>query len=247
VTVEPVLLAFAVVVLFAYGVQTVTGFGSMLVCVTLGAHLLPIHEVVTLAVPISLVQTGYIAVRHAGGIRWRLFWGRIIPLMGAGMAVGMLVRDELGGAWLRIAFALLVLVLSGRELWLLFGARAAARRPIPPAAATGAMLGAGLVHGIYATGGPMLVYALGRTNLDKHEFRSTLSAIWLTLNAALAVGFLVEGRYDAAVAADLLVLLPAVPLGVLVGELVHRRVDEHRFRTAVFALLFAAAISLLVR
>jgi uncharacterized protein len=234
VTVEPVLLAFAVVVLFAYGVQTVTGFGSMLVCVTLGAHLLPIHEVVTLAVPISLVQTGYIAVRHAGGIRWRLFWGRIIPLMGA-------------GAWLRIAFALLVLVLSGRELWLLFGARAAARRPIPPAAATGAMLGAGLVHGIYATGGPMLVYALGRTNLDKHEFRSTLSAIWLTLNAALAVGFLVEGRYDAAVAADLLVLLPAVPLGVLVGELVHRRVDEHRFRTAVFALLFAAAISLLVR
>jgi uncharacterized protein len=250
VSVEPVMLAFAVVVFVAYGAQTVTGFGSMLVCVTLGAHLLPIEQVVTLAVPVSLVQTGYISVRHAAGIRWRLFWTRVIPLMGGGMALGMMVRDDLGGDWLRGAFAVMMIVLATRELWVLHRARrerAPSHRPIPPAAAGSAMIGAGVIHAIYATGGPLLVYALGRSGLDKYAFRSTLTAIWLALNSALAIGFLVEGRYDASTAADLAVLLPAVPLGIIVGEVVHRRVDEHRFKNAVFALLIAAAVSLLLR
>lgn len=249
-SVEPVMLAFAVVVFLGYGTETVIGFGSMLVCITLGAHLLPIHQVLTLAVPFSVLQAGYIAVRHAGGIRWPLFWKRVIPLMGGGMAIGMIVRDDLGGAWLRALFAVLVLVLSVRELWLLHRPRAdlaAASRPIPPVAAFGAMVGAGVIHGIYATGGPLLVYALGRSGLDKRAFRSTMAAIWLVFSIALTVGFALEGRYDARAGVDLLVLLPAIPLGLVVGEIVHHRVDEQRFRSIVFALLIAAAVSLLLR
>lgn len=248
-SVEPVLLGFAVIVFLGYGVETVTGFGSILICVTLGAHLLPIHELLTLAVPLSLLQAAYIAGRHASGIRWRLFWLTIVPLMGAGTAVGMVVRDELAGAWVRAVFAVLVLVLATRELWLMHRARAAlqaASRPLPPAASMSAMVGAGVIHGIYATGGPMLVYAMGRSGLDKHQFRSTLAAVWLVLNVALVTGYLLEGRYDAGTGADLLVLLPAIPLGIIAGEHLHRRVDERRFKAVVFAMLIPAALSLLL-
>jgi uncharacterized protein len=249
VSVEPILLGFAVIVFLGYGAETVTGFGSTLICVTLGAHLLPIHEVLTLAVPLSLLQAGYIAVRHASGIRWRLFWLQIIPLMGAGTAVGMVIRDDLGGVWVRAVFAVLVLLLATRELWLLRRARTTLRtasRPLPAAASVSAMVGAGVIHGIYATGGPMLVYAVGRSGLDKHQFRSTLAAVWLALNFALVTGYVLEGRYDARVGTDLLILLPAIPLGIVAGEYLHRRVDERRFKTIVFALLIPAAISLLL-
>ncbi|HJL18413.1 MAG TPA: sulfite exporter TauE/SafE family protein [Sandaracinaceae bacterium LLY-WYZ-13_1] len=257
-TLEPTLLGFAGIVFAAYAVQTVTGFGSMLLCVTFGAHLMAIPELVTLAVPVSLLQTGYIVVRHRDGIRWGLLLKRVLPLMGVGLAAGFFAVRHLGldeqgaGArWLKIAFGVMVLVLAARELWLMFRARgddaASLARPIPPAASVGAMLGAGVIHGIYATGGPLLVYAIGREGLPKRAFRSTLSAVWLVLNAVLAGGFLVEGRYDADTGLDLLVLLPAVPLGIVLGELLHHRVEERRFKIAVFVLLVAAAVSLLLR
>ena len=77
---EPtVLLLFGTIVFLAYAVQTVTGFGSMLLCVTFGAFLLPIRSLVTLAVPISILQTGYVSVRHRDGIRWPLLLQRVLP------------------------------------------------------------------------------------------------------------------------------------------------------------------------
>jgi uncharacterized membrane protein YfcA len=246
VNIELALIGFAFIVFAGYAVQTVTGFGSMLVCVTLGAHLLDIRELITLAVPISILQTAYIAIRHRKTIDYRLLLRRILPLMGIGLGVGYFAFRDTESSWLRIAFAVMVLVLAVRELWVLRKGKGEPRKN-PPAASIAAMIGAGVIHGIYATGGPLLVYAVGREGLDKHAFRSTLSAVWLVLNIALVTGFLFDGRYDVATSYDLLVLLPAVPLGIAVGEWLHRRVDEVRFKTTVFILLILAAISLLAR
>lgn len=251
--IEPTLLSFAGVVFLAYAVQTVTGFGSMLLCVTFGAHLLVVRDLLTLAVPISLLQAGYIVVRHGGAIERPLLLRRVLPLMGAGLGLGFLAfhTNLIGGPWLVRGFGLLVLGLAARELWRLRRPageeQPAPKAPPSPVAAFGAMLGAGVIHGIYATGGPLLVYALGREELDKHQFRSTLAAVWLTLNAALLIGFLSEGRYGAGTGQQLLVLLPAVPLGIVLGEWLHARVDERRFKLTVFSLLIAAALSLLLR
>lgn len=243
-----ILLALAVVVFLAYAVQTVTGFGSMLLCVTFGAHLLDIQTLVTLAVPISLIQTGYIALRHRRFIEWPLLLRRVLPLMGVGLAAGLVAQGALGGdPLLRYAFGAMVFVLAARELWVLHGSTVTDRAKAPPAASMAAMLGAGVIHGIYATGGPLLVYAVGREDLDKHRFRATLSMVWLVLGLALAAAFLGEGRYDLATGLDILVLLPAVPLGIVLGEWLHAKVEERRFKTTVFALLIAASVSLLLR
>lgn len=243
--VEHALLGFAVVVFAGYTVQTVVGFGSALVCLTFGAHLLDIREVVMLTVPISILQNAYIAVRHRDGIAWKLLLRRILPLMGAGLLVGFLAFRDVQSIWLRFAFGAMVLVLALRELWMLHHVDVEVRQN-PPAASILAMFFAGVIHGVYATGGPLLVYAVGREGLDKGRFRSTLSAVWLVLSVALVAGFLFDGRYTASTGRDMLVLLPAVPLGIVLGEWLHRRVDERRFTIAVYVLLVAAAISLFI-
>lgn len=244
-TVETPLLIFAVVVFASYAVQTVVGFGSMLIIVTFGAHLLEIRDLVTLAVPISILQTGYIVARHHGGIDRGLLFRRVLPLMGAGTLVGFLVFADMAGGWLRMAFGGMILVLAVRELWLMRSAEASAERgPLPRPVSFAAILGAGLIHGVFATGGPLLVYAIGREGFDKHQFRSTLAAVWLSLSLILITSFAIDGRYDAATGMRLLVLLPAVPLGVAVGEWLHHRVNERRFKVAIWILLIAAAVSL---
>ena len=245
---EPTLLLFALVVFASYAVQTVVGFGSMLICVTLGAQLLDIREVVTLAVPISILQTGYIVVRHHGGIDRGLLFKRILPLMSVGTLIGFLAFANAAVGWLRMGFGVMILVLAAREIWMMRNAAAAAERPPPHRAVSiAAIFGAGLIHGVFATGGPLLVYAIGREGLDKHRFRSTLSAVWLALSLVLIGSFAVEGRYDAATGMKLLVLAPAIPLGIVVGEWLHHRVDERRFKGALWVLLIAAAVSLIVK
>jgi uncharacterized membrane protein YfcA len=243
---DPALWLFAGVILLAYTVQTVTGFGSTLVCVALGAQLFPVEEVVAIAVALSFVQTSYIVLRHHAGIRWKLLLARVFPLMIAGMAAGFFFSRDLSGPWLRIAFAVLLLALSLRELFVLYR-KARERPPMPAPASIATMLGAGFVHGVYGTGGPLLVYAVGREGLSKGELRATLATVWLALDLVLAVLFFSDGRYQPTTLHHLAFVAPALPIGLVLGELVHRHVDEKRFKTALFALLIAAAIMLLAR
>jgi len=246
-TTDPAFLAFALLVVAAYAVQTATGFGSTLICVTFGAHLIGLEEVVRLVVPISFLQSVYFSGRHRDGIDWTLLLRRVLPLMTLGVGLAFYLLTRVGGPWLGLAFGVIVLTLSSRELHRLCFASSALDRPISRAASVSALVGAGVIHGIYASGGPMLVYWLGRQGLSKKVFRSTLSMVWILLNSILIVRFAISGAYDRRALLDVILLAPAVPCGIFLGEWVHHKVDERSFRMAVLVLLIAAAISLLVR
>lgn len=246
-TTELVFLLFALIVVAAYAVQTATGFGSMLICVTFGAQLVGLLEVIHLVVPISFLQTGYIVIRHRDGVDWKLLLRRVLPLMVIGMGFAFFLLTRVGGPWLGLAFGVMVLTLSARDLHRLRSSSAALDKPISRPASAAALFGAGVVHGIYATGGPLLVYAIGREGLTKKVFRSTLSAVWIVLNIVLVSRFVLAGVYDRPVLFDVLLLVPTVPVGVLIGEWVHHQVDEKAFKMAVLVLLIAAAISLIIR
>ncbi len=71
--------------------------------------------------------------------------------------------------------------------------------------------------------------------------------VWIILNLILVTRFVLAGQYDRSVIIELMLLAPAVPIGVLAGEWVHHKVEERTFKMAVLVLLIAAAISLVVR
>ena len=112
-----VLAMLAGIIAVSYAVQTITGFGSMVVCVTLGANLVSIHELVTLAVPMSLLQTGTIVLKHREDVDWTVLLRRVFPWMGTGLLVALVLLQGLEAAWLKPAFGAMVLVLAARELW----------------------------------------------------------------------------------------------------------------------------------
>lgn len=106
---------------------------------------------------------------------------------------------------------------------------------------------AGVVHGIFATGGPLAVYVASREIEDKSRFRATLAALWLLLNVALLASFAADGRVGRASMAISASLAPSLLLGLLAGELAHRRVAVPLFRALVFSFLLIAACVLAVR
>jgi uncharacterized membrane protein YfcA len=120
---------------------------------------------------------------------------------------------------------------------------AAASAPLPPVAGGAALVGAGVVHGLFSTGGPLLVWALGRAPIAKRVFRATLSTTWLTLGTALSLAYALRGRLDGGSLTATAALLPALGLAWLAGDWLHHRLDETRFRRAIYALLLAAGLA----
>lgn len=223
----------ALFILFAYTVEAVTGFGSIVIALSLGALLMPVPQLLPILVPLNILMTGWLTFRLRRQIDRSLLFRRILPLMLAGTVLGYVLLPWLSEQWLKPLFGLLIVWFAGRELWRLRHNRPVQHRPwlTPPL-----MLAAGVSHGLFASGGPLLVYALAGTSLDKARFRATLISVWFLLNSALTVAFLLDGR--------LLPALPTVawlalllPVGVWLGERLHRQVDELLFRKAVYGLL----------
>ena len=234
----------ALFVLFAYTTEAMTGFGSIVIALSLSALVLPLDVLMPVLVPLNLVLSGYLTLRYHRLVDWRLLLTGILPMMAAGTLAGFLARPWLDQGIARPLFGALVVAFSVRELWRLRHATTVAAHG--PWWSRFWMLMAGLTHGLFASGGPLLVYALNGIRLDKGRFRATLVLVWFSLNSLLTLGFLISGDL-ARQGGHLLALVPVVLLGIVLGEALHHRVDERRFRQVLFTVLLLAGVALLAR
>ncbi len=236
----------AVVVLLAFTTEATAGFGASIISLTLGSLFLPIETLLPIVVPLDVALALYIVLRHRGHIAWRFLLTRVLPLMLTGGGAGYAVSSRLGGPVMKQIFGALVVALSAMELWRLARAGRKDTQPLPAPVSVIVIFAAGIVHGIYATGGPLLVYSIGRSNLGKSELRSTLAMVWLILNAALSTTYLVGGRITGDTVESIGLMVPVLVVAIAIGELLHSRIPDRPFRALVFTLLLGAGTLVLV-
>ncbi len=239
----------AAIVFVAYGAQTIAGFGSMIIGLTLGAMIRPIPELLPIYVPLSLVNTGAVAIRGRRDVAWPLLLRRIMPLMAVGMAGGYVLSTRVAGEGLTRVFGGMVIILAARELWIALKPKGGAdgRGPMSLPKSVSALLGAGVLHGMWATGGPLLVYAVGRSGLNKSEFRATLMMVFFVLNIFLTAGYAADQRISQADLYAAAMLVAPLLVAQSLGEWLHHRIDAERFQLFVYTLLVAAGVLLIVR
>lgn len=231
-------------ILLAYTIEAVTGFGSLVIALSLGALILPIAAIMPVVVPLNVLMSGYLAWRNREHIDWALLLRVILPFMLVGTLAGYGLRPWLGDALLKGAFGLLVLSFAARELWRM--ARGHVIAPHSPLVNRVITLGAGLTHGLFASGGPLLVHAMAGNTLDKSRLRATMLSVWFSLNASLSVLFLLDGSLLPSLP-RVLTYMPLLVVGVLLGEYLHRRLNEQRFRQMVYSLLVVTGMLLIVK
>jgi hypothetical protein len=236
------IILLAAIVFVAYTTQAMSGFGSTILAVTLGVHLYPIDVLLPILVPLDLLVNLYIVIRHHRHISKPLLYRSILPLMGAGLLTGILIFNLTQGTLLKYVFGILVVLLSMQELYRLFRCRNNSIA-ISDHAAKAWIFSAGIVHGLYASGGPLLIYAVSRLNLAKSVFRSTLSAVWFILSVILTASYLITGKLDLQSLKFIILFLPLILAGIGFGEWLHLRINEYRFRIFVFAVLLFAGIA----
>lgn len=230
----------ALIVFFAFFTQAATGFGALVISMTLGALLYPIDVLLNWFVPLVVLLSLYLLARHHGHIDWSLFLKKILPGMGLGMLVGQYVFYSLNTEVLKYALGGIVVFLAGRELL----RRGDMPRNIPLLPWT---LAAGVVHGIFATGGPLLVYGLNGQSIEKSVFRSTLTLVWGVLAFSLVLSYIFSGQLTTAALPQIGMLAAILPFSIMAGEWAHRYINEALFKKVINVLLVFCGVVLLLK
>ena len=240
-----IILGLAAIIICAHIVETVTGFGATVIGLSLAALFMPIGPLVVTLVIIGLTQSIWIVARGYRDIRWDVLLKTVLPFCAPGLAIGAWLASSLESSDLKKVLGVFVVVLASIELVRLIR-NASSAKPLPRPVAAAVVFGGGLIHGMFASGGPLMVYYFSRTIHDKQEFRVTLSVLWMLLNAALLVSYAITGRLESGPALTALYLMPALAVGIVVGELLHGRMKERVFRTFVQGVLLFTGIALLL-
>lgn len=85
---DAALAAAGAIILLAYTVYGLTGFGSSITAVPLLTQFLPLREVVPMMLLFDLTGGVLVGLRNRSQVQWREI-GRMAPFMAAGMVLGL--------------------------------------------------------------------------------------------------------------------------------------------------------------
>jgi uncharacterized protein len=110
--------------------------------------------------------------------------------------------------------------------------------------------GSGFISGVLATSlstnGPPLVFVLQARQLSAVRFRASISTVFALTNVGGLLLFTASGKVTRDGIVAVLVTVPALLFGQLLGFPIRKHVHGERFRWLVLVLLVAAAISAIV-
>lgn len=245
---DPRILLLMGIVLFAYLIGATTGFGSAIIALTIAVNFFPIDFLIPVIIPLNIVTCAYLVLRHRSGVNVNLLFRRILPLVGIGLFIGLIIFSTVETGKLKRGFGAFVLCISLFELFRLI--RSEKDLSVSSSSGKGKgvwLLGGGIAQGIWVSGGPMIAYWAGRNILSKNEFRSTLCCLFLILNAVLLVCHLLAGRITPETARVSLFGIPFMAVGIALGEWLHVKLPERTFRIFVFAILVFSGASIAIR
>lgn len=109
------------------------------------------------------------------------------------------------------------------------------------------LIAAGVTHGLFVCGGPLLVsYMTGKVG-DKQEFRTTLSACWIVLNGIILTDDIRAGLWNKNML--LLFCISAVILfaAMFIGSLLCKKMSRGLFMKTTYILLIVSGALLFIK
>ena len=166
----------------------------------------------------------------------------LLPGLIAGIALGFVLIRVLDRHLVSVLMAAMTLAFSA--LWL-FGSKKVEARPRSPTTAIVAGTASGVTTMVAHSGGPPVAMYLLPRGLPKAVYAGTTSLFFTVGNLVKAGPWLALSPPAGATITMMLLTLPAVPLGIWVGWILHERLDQKRMYAACYLLLTVTGLKLL--
>ncbi|MGA7951329.1 MAG: sulfite exporter TauE/SafE family protein [Thiobacillaceae bacterium] len=234
---------YAVLVLMlAYFIRGISGFGSGLVAVPLLALMFPLPLVVPTILLLDFTSSLVLGGLNLKQVRWdEAKW--LIPFGIVGVALGTTLLINLPKTPLLIGLGIFVLMFAIRNLLNLHGEKPISRLWALPASLMGGTIGA-----LFGTGGPPYVIYLSHRLRDKGQLRATLSGVFFLEGLMRITSFATAGLLlNTQVWKGYGFGLPVVLLALYAGSHVHTGLSQSQVTRLIGGLLFFSALSLFIK
>ncbi len=234
--------AAAAILLAAYFIRGITGFGSGLIAVPLLALFLPLQFVVPVVLLLDFTASLVLGGLHFKRVQWGEV-GALMPFSLVGVALGTSLLVKLPQGPMLIVLAVFIFAFAVRSVLNLHGDKPVSRLWAVPASLTG-----GTVGGLFGTGGPPYVIYLAHRIRDKGELRATLSAVFFIEGLTRIVSFLIVGLLmSTQVWIAFVAALPLVLGALYLGGRAHVGLAPAQMTRLVGVLLLVSSASLLIK
>ncbi|MDD5807127.1 MAG: sulfite exporter TauE/SafE family protein [Eggerthellales bacterium] len=232
-------IVFLAVFFVAYLIQGITGFAGNIIAMPVGMATLGMIETVCVLNFAGFFGCGVNALSSRKHINWREAV-KIMAVMFPFMLVGIWLDQVLSVEFLKPVYGAIVLAVGIRSLF------AKRQRFYPEWALYVVLALAGLIQGMFVSGGAVLaIYCIQKLR-DKNEFRGTLSVIWTVLNFIYMGINLAQGVYTQQMVPVLLATIPLSLLASYLGVKILPRISQESFTRMTYVLLVVIGVLLLV-
>ncbi|MBR2590547.1 MAG: sulfite exporter TauE/SafE family protein [Clostridia bacterium] len=238
------LLLFYLVIFLSNIVQCITGFAGTVLAMPFSLMLVGYSTAKPILNLLGLAASIGVLVRHYKDVDKSEFF-KIVVIMSIGIGGGMFISPYITANpdWIhKILGSVVILfaVYNGYMFW-----RKKERSPDKVLSFL-LLVGAGLIHGIFVCGGPLLVTYASSKIKDTKKFRATISAVWIVLNTIIMFSDIKDGYFTPQLIPNLTVCMVLLFVAIVVGEKLASRMSKNTFMVLSYILMFDSGISLLL-
>lgn len=239
---EAMLPLLAVVVLGAV-LQRVTGLGFALVVSPVIALLLGPEEGVLVVNACAVLTSSLLTYRLRALIDWRRY-ARLLPTALLGVVGGALLTVAASRPLLEVLVGSLALLGLLASVLVARLRRADGDGGLPAAGAAGLL--SGLMSSAAGVGGPAMVVYGVVSGWEQRRFAATLQPFFVSIAGSAILAKLVAGAsFDGLLRLESLLLIPALAVGLLLGELLAARLPARVARIGLLAVASVGSVAII--
>ena len=248
-------IVFFLVILLTNIIQGITGFAGTILAMPPSLMLVGYSVAKPVLNVLGLLSGIYVFVGHREHVSWKEV-KKIVAVMAVSILLGILIKGLFEGKeqllYKLLGIFVILLSIQGGLSLRRKGAdenaesRSAAQAADSPFSYVILVL-AGIVHGIFVSGGPLLISYLTKKIKNKVSFRATISTVWIFLNTLIMLDDIRAGFWTGGLLITQLISLPFLFAGMYIGSRLYVRMSQRFFMILTYILLFISGISLLVK
>jgi uncharacterized membrane protein YfcA len=227
------------VVFLAVFTQSLSGFGSALVAMSLLPAIVGIRVATPLVALVGFTLEIVLIVRYRQSLDVRAIW-RIVLAALIGIPLGVYFLSNVDE---KLSLALLGVVLTGYAMYALLGLKMPSLdRPVW---AYLAGLFGGLLGGAYNTSGPPVIVYADCNHWPPDAFKSNLQGYFIISSVIVVASHAMSGNFTSQVWNLFWWTIPFIAIGLVAGLSLDHRLNPLLFRRLVLVLLVAMGIRLI--
>ncbi|MGL5099345.1 MAG: sulfite exporter TauE/SafE family protein [Fusobacteriaceae bacterium] len=231
---------FLIVVFLTNIIQGITGFAGTVLAMPPGIFLQGIDTSKFILNILGILASLYILAVSYKHVDWKEFF-KIVILMLPGLWIGVYLFSILELGFLLKIYSIFIILIAGKGIFI------KKEYKLPEIIMLGIIVTSGIIHGMFVSGGPLIMIYIMKKLKDKTTFRATIATIWIVLNTILAINHYTEGLYTPENIKILVLSILPLMFGMYMGNKLHHKMSQESFLKLSYILLLFSGIALLLK